>query len=178
MDIRKAEAQIRKFERKGLLAKTESIKRLTGNFMYKARHNLETAAALWNLSEEKDAKKLLKISEAYEGYDWVIVISYYSMYHAAMAALASIEIKSDSHKATILALWYNFVHKGELEEKYMDSLKKARSLEELYVSKIRAAKRRRIMAQYFVDISLTREEAEAIRKDASDFINRIDELIS
>ena len=105
------------YEKRGLFSRNAGIKRLAGNFMSKARHNLETASVVFNLSESSAAKEFLKISSSYVAYDWVIVSAYYAMYHAALGALAALGFKSEDHEATRVGLLYYYVLEGSLESK-------------------------------------------------------------
>lgn len=165
------------YERKGLFDRDGRIKRLVGNFMSKARHNLETANVLLNLSESAAAKVSLKISDSYAAYDWVIVSAYYAMYHAALGALAALGFKSEDHEATRVGLMYYYVLEGSLESKYVTALEKARKLEEEYVQKLYKAKRTRQIAQYSVVGEFSKVEAKSLIEDAVGFVNRISELI-
>ncbi len=172
------EKKLKKYEEKAQFQRTMRIRRFSGNFLEKARHNLVTTKALWALSENEKVKEEMGISSDYEGYDWIIVSSYYSMYHAALSAIASIGFKSNNHMATIYLLHYHFVLKGKLEKKYVDYLEKARTLEEKYISMIKRAKRTRETAQYSVEESFGRKEAENMIRMATEFVNRIDEMLS
>jgi uncharacterized protein (UPF0332 family) len=154
------------------------MRRLSPDYLEKARHNLVTTRALWALSENEKVKKEIGLSSDYEGYDWVVVSAYYSMYHTTLSAIASIGFKSNNHMATIYLLHYYFVLQGKLEKKYVDYLEKARTLEEKYVAMIKRAKRTRETAQYSVDKSFSRKEAESMITMATDFVNRIDEMLS
>ncbi|WP_456475447.1 HEPN domain-containing protein [Candidatus Pyrohabitans sp.] len=172
------EMKLRALEKKEQFQRATGMRRLSGNYLEKARHNLVTTRALWALSENENVKEEIGLSSDYEGYDWVVVSSYYSMYHAALSALASIGFKSNNHMATIYLLHYYFVLKGKLERKYIDYLEKARILEEKYVEMIKRAKRTREAAQYSVEKSFGRKEARKLISMATDFVNRIDEMLS
>ncbi|MBI2176552.1 HEPN domain-containing protein [Candidatus Woesearchaeota archaeon] len=165
------------YERKGLFSRDSGIKRLVGNFMAKARHNLETTKVVYDLSESSVAKEALKISSSYAAYDWAIVSAYYAMYHAALGALASLGFKSEDHEATRTALLYYYVLEGSLESRYVTALEKARKLEEDYVQKLYKAKRTRQIAQYSVEGEFSRVEAKSLVEDALGFVNRISELL-
>ncbi|MFQ5891708.1 MAG: HEPN domain-containing protein [Candidatus Methanofastidiosia archaeon] len=102
---------------------------------------------IYNLSESKDAKSLLKIDPDFSVYDWVIISGYYSMYHAVLACLARFGYKSDNHTATMFALEYFFVNKGLLEKEYLEMLKKVRNLEKQYIKMVWRVKERRETAQ-------------------------------
>ncbi|MBI2664602.1 HEPN domain-containing protein [Candidatus Woesearchaeota archaeon] len=165
------------YERKSLFSRDSGIKRLVGNFMAKARHNLETAGVVFDLSESNAAKEALKISSSYAAYDWAIVAAYYAMYHAALGALAALGFKSDDHEATRVGLLYYYVLEGSLESKYVTALEKARRLEEEYVQKLYKAKRTRQIAQYSVEGEFSKVEAKSLIEDAVSFVNRISELL-
>ena len=165
------------YERKGLFSRDSGIKHLVGSFIAKARHNLETARVMFDMSESNSAKEALKISSSYAAYDWAIVSAYYAMYHAALGALASLGFKSEDHEATRIALLYYYVLEGSLESKYVTVLGKARKLEEEYVQKLYKAKRTRQIAQYSVDGEFSKAEAKGLIDDAVGFVNRISELI-
>lgn len=169
--------KLEEYERKSLFGRDGSIKRLVGNFLSKARHNLETANVLLNLSESSAAKVSLKISDSYVAYDWVIVSAYYAMYHAALGALAALGFKSEDHEATRVGLIYYYVLEGSLESKYVAALEKARKLEEEYIQKLYKAKRTRQIAQYSVEGEFSKVEAKSLIEDAVSFVNRISELI-
>jgi len=65
----------------------------------KAFHNLDFAN--FTLTNQDKINKRLK-DETY--FDWVIIISYYAMYHSAMALLYKLGYKSATHLATICIL--------------------------------------------------------------------------
>ena len=165
------------YERNGSFSRDSSTKRLLGNFLAKARHNLETAKVVYDLSGSGAAKDALKISNSYSAYDWAIVSAYYAMYHAALGALAALGFKSEDHEATRVGLMYYYVLEGSLESKYVTVLEKARQLEEEYVQKLYNAKRTRQIAQYSVEGEFRRVEAKSLIEDAQQFVNRISELL-
>ena len=169
--------KLSEYERKELFGRNTGVKLLVKSFMSKARHNLETANVLLNLSESAAAKASLKISDSYAAYDWVIVSAYYAMYHAAMAALAALGFKSEDHEATRLGLLYYYVLEGALESRYVTVLEKARKLEEEYIQRLYKAKRTRQIAQYSVEGEFSKAEAKSLIEDALDFVNRIGELL-
>ena len=169
--------KLEEYERKSLFGRDGSIKRLTSNFLGKARHNLETARVMFDLSESGSAKEALRISSSYAAYDWAIVSAYYAMYHAALGALAALGFKSEDHEATRVGLLYYYVLEGSLESRYVTALEKARKLEEEYVQKLHKAKRTRQIAQYSVEEEFSKVEAKSLIEDALRFVNRISELL-
>lgn len=171
------EQKLKEFEERGLCGKTPFIKRLVPHFMEKARHNLLFSTAACDLSNNEEAKKVLKLPEGFSAFDWVVITAYYVMYHSALAALASIGYKSDNHTATVIALEVYFVKKNLLEKEFLDRLKQARGLEEEYVQKLRRARKQRETAQYGVTEEMGKEAAEKMLKDAGTFVNRMEKLI-
>lgn len=144
----------------------------------KARHNIETASLLMEISGNKDIKKRLKISDDYDGYDWVISCGYYAMFHAATAALAAISIKARSHESLIDGLEYHFVMKEKaMGSKDVEKIKSARRLDERYVNRMWSAKSKRNTAQYRADSDIARKDAEKIYKNSVDFVDTLDRLI-
>lgn len=171
------EKTLKKFEQKDLCGKTPFINRLVPHFMEKARHNILFSSAVLDLSNKEDAKKVLNLPETFTAFDWVVVTAYYAMYHAALAALASISYKSSLHTATIIAIEVYFVKKKLLEKEFLEKLKQAREFEEEYVQKFRYARRQRETAQYSVTDETGKEVAERLVKDAQKFVNRIEKLL-
>ncbi|MFH1285980.1 MAG: HEPN domain-containing protein [Candidatus Micrarchaeota archaeon] len=171
------EEKLLEYEDEKLCGKTPFIKQLAPNFMEKARHNLLFCSVVYNLSSNSEAKKALKLRDDFSAFDWAVISAYYAMYHSALAALASIGYKSDSHAATVIALEVFFVRKNLLEKEFLEKLKQARELEEEYVQKLRRARRQRETAQYEVTEETGRSAAEALLKDAREFVNQVEELI-
>lgn len=171
------EQRLKEFEGRGLCGKTPFMKRLAPNFMEKARHNLLFCTAVYGMSNSGEAKKILRLKEDFSAFDWVVITAYYAMYHSALAALASLNYKSDNHTATLIALEVHFVRKNLLEREFLDKLKQARELEEEYVKKLRMARRQRETAQYGVTEETGKDTAEKLLKDAGDFVNRMEKLV-
>jgi uncharacterized protein (UPF0332 family) len=74
----------------------------------KAFHNLSLANQLF------DSNQNGSLQTTYSGenfYDWVISISYYSMYQACLSALAAVQKSGENHSASVCALVYHYVHK-------------------------------------------------------------------
>lgn len=172
-----AEKRLNEFEEKELCGKAAFIRRLSQNYLAKADHNFMVSSILLKLGDNNEAKKVLNIPKDFSAFDWIVITSYYAMYHSALAALASIGYKSDNHTATIIALEVFFVKKNLLEKEFLNKLKQARKLEEEYVQKLRHARRQRETAQYGVTEETGKNAAEKLLKDARNFVNRIEKLI-
>ena len=162
----------------GDLKADPTISTLVKYHIDKARHNLETGALLMELSKDKEAKKRLKLTENYTGYDWTISCGYYAMFHAATAALASIGIKAKSHESLIEGLEYHFVYKEKaIDSKDVEKIKTAKRLGEKYINRMWATKSKRNTSQYKADSVIAEKDAEKIYKNAVDFVDTIEGLI-
>ena len=85
--------------RKQVIRKIESSDALSKIHIDKSYHNIDFAN--FTIQNQVNINKRVN-DETY--YDWVIVISYYAMYHAAMALLYKIGYKAGTHLATICVL--------------------------------------------------------------------------
>jgi len=164
------------FLKEGKIWKEPFAKRLSPQFMAKARNNLETMGILHDLMFNSKAKEILKVQAHYSSNEWVAITGYYSMYLAAQSVLAKAGYRSKSHEGTIIAMEELFVKKEKLEPNYLRMLKSAQ-LEEKFVSDLRIAKERRQIAQYGVTKETSDDLAERIREDAPKFVNRLDILL-
>jgi len=159
------------------LLKNQEYTKLENPFLVKSRKNFSIANLLFNISEKDDLKKPLSLASDFEAHEWVIISSYYSMYTAALAALAKLGFKSKSHAATISVLEYYYVHKGDLESKHLHKLSKAYTLTEDLVTKLIETKDRRERAQYDATPAISRENAKTALEDADEFITKIEEIL-
>ena len=142
-----------------LLEKKEYIK-LEKPFLKKARKNFTVANLMFKISEQDEFKKILALPKSFETYEWVIIVSYYSMYISALSALARLGFKSKSHAATIVVLEYNYVHQQKnLEAKHIQQLTKAYILSGDLINKLIQTKTKRETAQYDATTNISRENA-------------------
>ncbi|MFH1210134.1 MAG: HEPN domain-containing protein [archaeon] len=170
--------------RKKQLFKGDEYKKLEKSFLAKSRKNIGVANLLFKISEEDDLKKFLSLANNFEMYDWVIIVSYYSMYVSALSALAKLGFKSKSHAATITVLEYNFVNKKDDSDKKnkldvddLHKLVKAYSFSEQLITKLIQTKTKRETAQYDATPSITREMANSSLEDADEFITKIEQIL-
>ncbi|MFH1786245.1 MAG: hypothetical protein ABH829_01130 [archaeon] len=177
MKAEELKKKLRKFEEEGTFGKGFHIARLVPNHIEKARHNLLVAKVLRLLDKSKNAQDILKLHD-FKANDWVVVCSYYAMYHAALAAIGKLGFWSKNHAATSMALECYYVRKGLLEKKHLETLREAKKLEEEYVMKLRRARRERETAQYSAEVGIEREAADLLVKDANDFVDKIDALLT
>ncbi len=115
----------------------------------------EVKEAYWQRSNESlsSAKALLKIGNLKDS----VALAYYSMYHEILALLFRIGVKSENHAASIILLKEVF---------------------QIDNSRISKAKSERVDKQYYVDFSVTDEEAKASIKTAEEFISEMHDFIA
>jgi len=156
--------------------KDKEIRELAPKFLEKAKNNLVTMNSLFDLNNNSHARKLLRIKENHEFYEWVVIIGYYAMYAAAISLLAKIGYRSKNHTATLCVLEEFFVKKKILDEDILILLKSAIFHKE-EIEKLSDARHKREIAQYSITKQTTKIIAEKIKKDAYDFVNKCEEII-
>lgn len=116
--IKEANRNVKQYIDEGLLkVKDKDAPNFVSFFMKNAESSLQTASILQEISDDETLKGTLKLSKDFESYLWVIVSSYYSMFYAATALLASQEIRLTGqivHKVTGDALIHFFVSNAKL----------------------------------------------------------------
>ncbi len=163
--------------KQGQLSKDNSYKSLVNKFLQKARQNLITMSILFELNDNKKVRELLKTPKDYDSNEWVVIAGYYAMYTAAISLLAKIGYRSKNHTATLCVLEEFFVKKKILDEDILILLKSAMFHKE-EVEKLSDARHKREIAQYSITKQTTKSIAEKIKKDAYDFVNKCEEIIS
>jgi len=130
--------------------------------MKKADHNLIVMTDLSKLGHE----------------DWVIITAYYSMYHSALSLLLKIGLESKDHATTAAVLEYFFSEHisndiikrfNELKEK-KDKIE-AIVIEEKYIDSLWKAKQARETVQY--GISINYKETSLVMDNAREFVKKI-----
>jgi len=141
----------------------------------KALHNLNLA----NQISESNQKGELRTSYAGESfYDWVITISYYAMYQACLSALAAVRKTGENHSATVCTLIYHYVHKRKrLNERYLLSLDKIRSLADQDVQKLVEKRFQRERASYDTGLMTQVGIAQTALSDSKEFVLKIREIL-
>jgi len=158
-------------------SKREIIRKITPNprlvkvHIHKAFHNLDFAN--FTLTNQDRINKRLE-DETY--FDWAIIISYYAMYHSAMALLYKLGYKSSAHLATICILCKKCLGKI-LEKDDIEKLSRILELSEEEIKEISKAKERREKASYSGSISFEKNLAEITIDDARKFVNKIADIL-
>lgn len=160
-------------KRQGEIAEND-VRELTKvqKHMTRAKDDYLFANSIKAIIENPNIKMQLKLPPDFDNlYHWLIIVSYYSMYHAATAAMAKKRIKCNSHIATITSLAKYYLEEEELEFKFL------KTLEYVYINYIESGRESREGAQYNVDKEYTRKEALEVFENAGKFVERVSEII-
>lgn len=112
------------------------------------------------LERLKVAERLF--SEGY--YEDAVSRAYYAMYHAAKAALATVNVFPKTHEGVVAEFGRRFVLSGVLPKELGKSLADVKASRETY--------------EYSVTAIVDRMEAEAILSDAKVFVNKVKEYLT
>ena len=116
--IEEANRNVRQYLSEGLLMIGDSeLKKLMPFFMDQAERSLRTASLLFDISTDEKVKEAVRVEKSFQSHLWVIVTSYYSMFYAALALLASEGIKAGRqlvHKVVADALVHFFISNRRL----------------------------------------------------------------
>jgi uncharacterized protein (UPF0332 family) len=167
---------VRRLIEQGFIARDSTVKNLALKYLQKARNNLITMSLLSEVNVNKKVRDLLKIPSEYNSDEWVVICGYYAMYASALALIAKLGYRSKNHSATIAVLEESFIRKKILTKEDVDVLKKA-MLQKEEIEKLSEARHKREIAQYSVTKQTTKEIAESIKKDAYQFINKVESII-
>jgi len=143
--------------------------------MKKAFHNLSLANQIFNSNQ----KSQLQVSYSGENYyDWVITVSYYSMYQACLSALAAVRKSGENHSATVCALVFHYVHKRkQLDEQYLLSLDKIQVLANQDVQKLVEKRFQREKASYDTSYTTQVGLAQTALTEAREFVLKVREIL-
>jgi len=108
-------------------------------------------------------------------FDWQIVCSYYSMYHATMAALFLIGLEARSHECAIAAFEAFYIDK-KVPKEYVSYLKNAKQLGKSYSNTLAKAKTERQKASYGLG-EIRSSEAAIVMANAREFLAEIKKLV-
>jgi len=146
--------------------------RKVARYLSRSKDDFLWANATRKIIESAKLKQELGLPADFQNlYHWLIIESYYAMYHAATAAIAKRKIKAGTHIATITSLAKHYVTTDELE---LDPVK---MLEHMYLTYIESGRESRKGAQYNVDREYSKQEAYDVFENASKFIKRIQDMM-
>ena len=145
----------------------------------KATNDLALAQGLLKLSTTDALKDVLGYTKDTTFFDWAIVSSYYSIFHAtqALLGLKNVKIQSRLHYATLIAFTKHFIVNNHLKEElfliYEDAEKKARELLDI----IEEEKQKRGMFQYHRLSKNNFGPAQESVRNAQVFLEAIQEVL-
>jgi len=167
---------IKFYIKRGLLVRDDKVKRLTKDYLAKAKTNLITLKILSDVQNDQAFREKYKVSKNYSTYEWITIIGYYTMYTGAISLLAKIGYRSKNHSATLCVLEECFVKKKILDDDVLMLLKSAMFHRD-EIEKLSDARHKREIAQYSITKETTKRIAEKIKKDAYDFIDKCEDVI-
>jgi len=145
----------------------------------KSVNDLSLADGLLKISKDKKIKESLNYPEKTTFFDWVIVCSYYSIFHAAQALLGikHIKINSRMHHATLISFAKHFIINNELADElfliYEDAENKASELLEIFEEE----KSKRGLFQYYRLSRNNLQPAQESINNAKKFLQTIQEVL-
>ena len=126
--LKESESRVKNYLREGII-KTKQEKEFTDFFLINAEKSLNSANALFDLSNDKDMQEKTGYIN-FDGFLWVVNASYYSMFYMARALLESegIKIKSDLsiHSITFDAIINFFYLNGKLQKRLIEDFAEAK----------------------------------------------------
>lgn len=142
-------------------------------YVKKCLHNLDFTN--WILGKHKD--EIPKIFGKERFFDWVIVGYYYAVYHAALALIASKNLFSKSHSATLNALILHFYHEKKIEKEDVEIVAESIPLEREDIEIITETKEMRERASYNASAEFEESLVETAKENAIKFISKAREIL-
>ena len=145
----------------------------------KAVNDLLLAESLLRISTDVKVKEILKFPNDATFFDWVVVCSYYSIFHATQALLGikRVKIVKRLHNATLIAFAKHFIINNELAEElflvYENSEAKAAELLDIFEEE----KQKRGLFQYH---RLSRHNLEPAKESVDNarlFLQAVQEVL-
>lgn len=158
-------------KKKEIIENHPTISSLATLFLQKGERDLQVAAA--NL-EFGAKEKNSSLKSAF--FNWVIVISYYSMFHSARGALAKIKVyvsDDNVHEAVLNGMYHYYAYRGIIEKKayYMlENAKEARDKAIKLIEKLEFARKDRGDVNYQVAQAVIENTAKNTLDNAKEFI--------
>lgn len=150
-------------------------------YLHKQQINPEKETEFLSKSHLKKAEENLKFTNFLKNnkkfYDWIIVGSYYTIYHSALALITKRGFSSKNHLATLCTLikFYYFPD-NKLTKQDIELVSKS-NLEKEEISYFAYAKSKRETASYGISEEFNKQEAEDLLKKAIEFLNKTREIL-
>ena len=159
--------------KKGILKK-KSLK--PKDYLKKATHNLDFGNWIYEKHREGEIESIFG---GQRFFDWILVIYYYSVYHAALALIASEGFSSKSHMATLNVLILKFYHKKKIEKEDVEIVAEVipRQLERDDIEVITETKNLREKASYGVSYDFEESLVKSAKKDVIKFIEKVRSIL-
>jgi uncharacterized protein (UPF0332 family) len=154
-DKKYLESKILLYTKKKIITKTTSKSEIKGH-MEKARHNLSFTK---------------EISSKYA--DWKLIVCYYTIYHAALALIATKDYTSKNHDASLCMIIKHFYNSG-LSKKDIELLNMLDAQDLFFYVE---SKQKREDAQYSTKINFENKDIELIRLKTILFVNKTETII-
>lgn len=145
----------------------------------KAVNDLSLAKGIFKISTSDEIKAALGYPENITFFDWVIIASYYSIFHATQAILGlkKIKINGRMHHATMIAFAKHFIINNELAAElfliYENAEEKAKDLLAIYEEEMG----KRGVFQYHRLSRSNEYPAKESIENATSFLNAIQEVL-
>lgn len=145
----------------------------------KAVNDLSLAEGLLKISTSSKIKDSLGYPDDTTFFDWVIVCSYYSIFHATQALLGmkKVKILNRMHHATMICFAKHFIINEELADElfhiYEDAENKAKELLEIFEEE----KQKRGLFQYHRLSKNNLEPAQESVENAKEFLEAVQEVL-
>ncbi|MBI2138727.1 HEPN domain-containing protein [Candidatus Woesearchaeota archaeon] len=149
----------------------------------KAEYNLRMARINFALNKRSDMVMELEGLPApdagFKTFEWVIIMSYYAMFHAVNGLLRKIGIKvgkEHAHEVTANLLLYYFYFTRIIEEELLKIYETAEEKAKEMVGSYIFAKEQRMKSQYGAEQVSEMANAEKVMDDASLFVSRLKDI--
>lgn len=165
-------------KKKEIVENHPTIASLATLFLQKGERDLQVATA--NFDFGKDEKNT-NLKSAF--FNWVVVISYYSMFHSARGALAKIKVyvsDDNVHEAVLNGMYHYYAYRGVIEKKvyYMlEDANKARDKAIKLIEKLELARKDRGDVNYQVAQAVIENASKKTLDNAKEFIEVMRTLI-
>ncbi len=178
-----AEIEVKMYKADGKIKIIFPDEAWTKHHFSKADYNLRVARINFNLNNHKDFLKELEKTEKadpnFNTYEWVVIMSYYAMFHSINALLRKIGVKIGkqyAHEITTNLLLYYFYYTKIIEDELLKIYENAEEkAKELVVSYI-FAKEERTKYQYEVNLESQKNGVEKILEDAVNFVSSLKDI--
>lgn len=129
------------------------------------------------LIKARDDLLAASLMESNGYFAWAVACAYYAMYHATLAALASVGYRAYTHCVAIEAFETIFTRRGRLPEDLKAKLGRVHQLKHDYVELIWDVKEARERSQYEV-YPTTSGDASSCISNATEFVSTVEEHLT